>query len=393
MKKYEVIQIIISVISTIIVLATLLEMQKARDAAYRPDVVLKTTEIAFQHISSVDESSLNNQNNNTIWNVSPQIEILNVGMETAKNVYIEWNNEDNINQLQTYLKNHSNVNLELSECAFTLISTESQIVCCSSPVPTKFEYIPSYGQEQYFVQFPDIYYYSLMVLSKHRPLLEYDINLSLSISYEDIQGKSYSKIINLQPELLNYSKNRFGSYTIIFTKEKDTMNILNLDNDTLVALSSFLAVLVSGLSMVFSIIFSKLQIKHNKNSVKPIATISVSDYENLLSVNISNAGTGPLTITKFIASTSTTEANTLIELMPNIKQYWSTFEEQIEGTTVPINGTITLVEITPKNDETKKIVRHSLSQITINMEYIDIYNTKFTKIKKLDFFGRHLDKS
>lgn len=167
------------------------------------------------------------------------------------------------------------------------------------------------------------------------------------------------------------------------------MGFLYIDNDTLIAITSVFAVLISIISMVFTIIFSILQIKHNKNSVRPISSIQVGDYENLLSVNISNVGTGPLTITKLRASNDNVEVPALIELMPDIEQDWSTFIESADGWTLPVGGKITLIEIEPENDMIKNSIRCSLSNTTISLEYADIYSTTFYDKRKLDFFGRH----
>ncbi len=167
------------------------------------------------------------------------------------------------------------------------------------------------------------------------------------------------------------------------------MNFLNIDNDTLVAITSVLAVVISIISMGFTTIFSILQIIHNKNSVRPISSIQVSDYEDLLSVYISNVGTGPLIITKLRAYNNDNEAEALIDLMPNVDQDWSTFVESVDGWTIPVGGKITLIEIEPNNDTICKLLRHILSQTTITIEYKDIYKTKFNDKRKLDFFGRH----
>lgn len=72
--------------------------------------------------------------------------------------------------------------------------------------------------------------------------------------------------------------------------------VRNINSDYLMALTSIFAVIISIISMVFTVIFSVLQIKHNKNSVRPISAIKVTDYENKISVRIDNVGTGPLII-------------------------------------------------------------------------------------------------
>ena len=150
------------------------------------------------------------------------------------------------------------------------------------------------------------------------------------------------------------------------------------------------AVIISTLSMAFTIIFSLLQVQHNRNSVKPICYIRIGDYEDCLFVEIDNVGTGPLTIKKFNAIKGTDIKHDLISLMPSdLNQYWSTFTTNIEGMTIPINGKIKIIEISPSNNQNRTKVRNALKDITIYVEYSDIYNRKFTDEKALGFFGRH----
>ena len=166
-------------------------------------------------------------------------------------------------------------------------------------------------------------------------------------------------------------------------------NLLDINSDVLMSITSVCAVSISIISMIFTVIFSMLQIKHNKNSVRPISAIRVKDYEDLLSVEIKNVGTGPLTITKLIAKNDVEESSELIKILPCIEQLWSTFVENIDGWTIPAGEKIILIEVEPKTQKIKNALRRSLSQITIVLHYTDIYETKFYDERKLDFFGRH----
>lgn len=162
-----------------------------------------------------------------------------------------------------------------------------------------------------------------------------------------------------------------------------------MNSETLIAITSVCAVFISIVSMVFTVIFSILQQKHNKNSVKPISAIKPYDYEDELTVKIQNVGTGPLTIKKVVFKNSSKESDTLISLMPKIDQGWSTFTDSIDGCTIPVGGELILLRLYPESEKTKTIVRKALSKITIYLEYTDIYDTVFKDEKSLDFFGRH----
>ena len=171
------------------------------------------------------------------------------------------------------------------------------------------------------------------------------------------------------------------------------LNNITFNSNDLVAITSLCAVIISVISMIFTVIFSLFQHKHNKNSVKPISAIKVKDYENLLSVLIENVGTGPLTITKLRLKDKSKEYSTLIEMMPDVEQAWNTFTESVDGWTIPVGGQLVLLEITPKNNEIKAIIRETLSTITVLLDYTDIYRTKFHDQRLLDFFGRQIGRA
>lgn len=164
-----------------------------------------------------------------------------------------------------------------------------------------------------------------------------------------------------------------------------------INSDTLSAISSIFAVIVSIISVIFTAIFSLLQIKHNKNSVRPISSIQLRDYEDLLSVEIKNVGTGPLTIKTLKAKDDHREAKELISLMPHINQHWTTFTEEVDGWTLPVGGSITLIELHPNDELVKQLIRKKLSKITIYLDYTDIFDTTFHDERALTFFGRHFE--
>ena len=153
------------------------------------------------------------------------------------------------------------------------------------------------------------------------------------------------------------------------------------------------AVIVSVVSIVATVVFSLLQQKHNKNSVRPLCEIKFADYENQISVYLRNYGTGPLIIKEIVCTDGERSAPTLLSLMPHISHYWSDYTEDVTGWTIPVGGRITLIELEPINEDDKYKVRTTLAQITIAITYTDIYGkSKFTKNRRGDFFGRHYDR-
>jgi len=164
-----------------------------------------------------------------------------------------------------------------------------------------------------------------------------------------------------------------------------------MNTDTIIAITAIAAIIISVISMVFTVVFSIQQMKHNKNSVRPICDIKINDYENLISVAIANFGTGPLIIKKIICKDAERTSQTLLSLMPHINQLWTTFTEDVTGWTIPVDGKIVLIELHPDNDNDKYRVRSALEKTTIEVTYTDIYGSaNFEKSRKLDFFGRTL---
>lgn len=170
----------------------------------------------------------------------------------------------------------------------------------------------------------------------------------------------------------------------------DTFDFNNLNSDSLMVITSVCAIIISIISMTFTVIFSILQVKHNKNSVRPISAIKFNDYENNIEVKIGNVGTGPLIIRRLVFRNSVSESSALISMMPNINQLWDTFTETADGWTIPAGGQLIILKICPKTDEVRKLIRKELSAITAFIEYTDIYNTKFYDERSLAFFGRLL---
>lgn len=103
------------------------------------------------------------------------------------------------------------------------------------------------------------------------------------------------------------------------------VNLINFIIDNII---SCVAIFISLLSLGSSIYFSCLQIRHNKNSVRPVSSIRLDDYENELAVKIKNAGTGPLIIKKLIFKNKNYTSNSLISLIPLIEQNWDPFIEE-----------------------------------------------------------------
>lgn len=402
--KNAAIQITISIISTLLVLLTLFEMQAERNATYLPDISLSNTKVAI----SWDENGLpyipqevqdivsKISDENTIANKLPQLKVYNIGVGTAKNISFHWDTQRNMKTFMDILNSRDNIDISFDGNVLR-IKTPTGEQKIGGADKSQIEFLLNSTQEFEYLTFP-ISYYTLIRETYIRTDNREIPTLYLSVSYSDIQGKVYNNIIQINAEISLLTENPDGSgfciYTLTSTKEQKCMlsfNSLNFDSNTLMAITSIFAVVISIISMVFTVVFSLYQLKHNKNSVKPISAIKISDYEDELAVKLENVGTGPLTIKRLFFKNEYQESSTLISMMPSIEQPWTTFTESVDGWTIPVGGQLTLLKLHPENDETKSLIRKELSKITAILEYMDIYNTKYQDKRSLDFFGRHFE--
>ena len=80
----------------------------------------------------------------------------------------------------------------------------------------------------------------------------------------------------------------------------------------------------------------------------------------------------------------------LIDLFPNIGQMWDDYVEDVDGRTIAVRGKVVLLRISPESDDVRRILREKLANVTVKVEYFDIYGKKQPEeTRLLNFFGRH----
>ncbi len=163
------------------------------------------------------------------------------------------------------------------------------------------------------------------------------------------------------------------------------------------AVAAFAALFVSGVSLFISIRALSIQRKHNELSVRPLAEVTVADYENSIRVKVRNNGSGPMIIRCLTVSDGSSTHETLIDWMPPLPtgRLWTTFSHHLRNRTLLPGGEIVLLELTEGEGEKNfakclNIVRAALAPLTVNVEYTDIYNQVMKPHQKpLSWFGRH----
>ena len=174
----------------------------------------------------------------------------------------------------------------------------------------------------------------------------------------------------------------------------ECVSVLSVVADCFAVVIGLCAVVVSLASLIS-------QRKYNRNSVRPILNIVVGDYLNDIYVRIENKGVGPAVITstcceyKF-ADGKCFEEEVLYELIDSIGisgtriECYTDFVENIKNRTISQKESVTLMEVSDKllTEEVKKGLRMILKDVTITVEYENVYRDKFTCRRELTFFGR-----
>ena len=170
-------------------------------------------------------------------------------------------------------------------------------------------------------------------------------------------------------------------------------------NYDLMPLIAFLALIVSIVSIYIGARALKIQRTHNIKSVKPIGNIVFSDYEDHLAVNIKNAGVGPLIIKSLKVKNKNNEMkNNVIDFMPQHPPDlpWTNFFANPEDFVIPAGEKLNLIKLTTEDiSDTfaifRNTVRESLMDLSIELEYKDIYDNIMPINKRtLEWFGRNL---
>jgi hypothetical protein len=164
------------------------------------------------------------------------------------------------------------------------------------------------------------------------------------------------------------------------------------------ATAALLGLVVSAIAVGISILAVRSQRIHNELSVRPLAEVTVADYENSLRVKLCNNGTGPMIVTNVTVSDGSSGSKPcIVEWMPELsnRRSWTTFSNELRDRTLQAGSEIVLLELTQNKGE-RNFVRHrdkvraALAPLTVCVEYTDIYNKAMpARVKDLSWFGRH----
>ena len=157
------------------------------------------------------------------------------------------------------------------------------------------------------------------------------------------------------------------------------------------------ALFVSVLSLGTSLYFSWAARDHNRRSVKPLPYIQQPDYENRLAVIAQNHGTGPLILRRAEATSPDGTRGHLIDLIPKPPsgKYFTTYTKVEQVRAIRPGDEVVLMEIGIDSRNKAEItyrdeLRRALGQMTLTLEYTDMYGTRFeTYSRTMSWFLRH----
>ncbi len=401
-KKKNIVQIAISIISTIIILLTLNEMQAARDAAYLPNLVLTDLNVSIEwkdigkHPNEQTEElqypSIIYDSNTYLKNV-PKLKIHNIGVGTAKDIILNWNMEKNINELIRVFDSFEDIDIACNWKEVT-ISVSGRKIQIGIPETERIEFLMN-STQGYCERTVPLPFYYLFNLAYVRNVGNRIPPIALTVSYSDIQGKRYQKEISLISQRILLSQDPDGSgecmYSLSARVEEQTMNLFGiyLNGENVKAITSVCTVLISLLALGVSIYSGYSQRKHNKNSVRPIPAIKLKDFRGPIKVSIQNVGTGPLIIKRLSYRYNGQENSDFKELMKDyLKPGDSVISNEVGNWTIGVGNELILIYM-KSIGEKKEEIKAKLSNIEVELNYTDVYNSKFaTEKRKLNWFER-----
>ena len=164
--------------------------------------------------------------------------------------------------------------------------------------------------------------------------------------------------------------------------------------NTIIAICALVVSVAATGTAVWSAV---LQRRYMRLSVRPIASIGTADYEDRVSVSLKNRGLGPMLVKTLRVSKKEGETHrTVLDHMPELERgiIWRDFYGIVDGRTLENGKKFNLVVLEGDSGESvfrtsRDKVRKSLKDLTITVEYEDLYGTPMEVYKKdLSWFGR-----
>ena len=234
-EKANVAIAILTMISVCIVFFTLLEMQKERDAAYRPYIVMNPIQETAEWDKDGDlvwlkektrpiENSLDKDSDGNIighlklpgkllfYPYLIKYSAVNVGVATATELYFKWD-VNNVRQLSDYLYSKDSKYKE-----FYTEGPKSDVIICNDNLfqltkvqPEALMYMKP-EMDAYELSFPAQYSILMgMIMKEYNRETDVLPTLYLNIQFKDIQNKAFNELIRIEITVNDRKENQDGS--------------------------------------------------------------------------------------------------------------------------------------------------------------------------------------
>jgi hypothetical protein len=128
------------------------------------------------------------------------------------------------------------------------------------------------------------------------------------------------------------------------------------------------------LAFIVAVFALGAQRKHNRLSVRPLASVTCNDVDDKIIVTLANNGTGPLLVnTLRVIRDGKVIGDALHKQLPT----WMTFRWYvgvIDGRSIAVGKSIDLLIFDDPSVQFQEDVRSTLSNLDIQVSYSDIYN-------------------
>ncbi|WP_428925684.1 hypothetical protein [Marinibacterium sp. SX1] len=176
---------------------------------------------------------------------------------------------------------------------------------------------------------------------------------------------------------------------------------LTVNTDLAQSVIALCAIVVAVASLYVACRANLLQWRHNQLSVQPDVSLGCGDYENYLYICLENRGLGPSKVGELQVRSASKlmDQDDIWKFVPALPDgvAWNDYIGKIQGRSLPAGESVMVLEL--KDDRFKSWrefedykwkFRKSLSDVSYELTYSDIYGRQFSKAGDFSWFGRML---
>lgn len=154
------------------------------------------------------------------------------------------------------------------------------------------------------------------------------------------------------------------------------MEWLIKNTDFCMAITSICSVIISLFAMFITIYTAVLQRKQNMLSLAPAVDVFSMNYRDEIGLEISNNGLGLLIVDKIVFTRKDgMQAYSLIDLMPD-DIAWKNYLFTDNVFSIAPGTKVIILQLTSEDSKERTYARSKLREISIHIEYSDVYNNK-----------------